>query len=81
MAVEVMIKIAVDVEGHDPIVFTLSESVARALREKLNNIFGPDVVTKTEWHPVYPVVPQPLPEPTTFPWGQPSITCGHLGAK
>ena len=80
MAVEVMIKIAVDVEDHDSIVFTLSESVARALREKLNNIFGPDVVTKIEWHPVYPV-PQPLPEPTTFPWCQPSITCGHLGAK
>ena len=81
MNVEVMIRIEVTPEGHNPTVFNLSEGLARALRAKLNNIFGPDVVTKTEWHPVYPVVPQPLPEPTTFPWGQPSITCGHLGAK
>jgi len=72
MEAETIIKITV---GEDTLEMT--EAEARAVRDKLNSIFGPDERVVREFFP-YPAQPV-SPPPTEFPWGgMPTITCGNL---
>jgi len=80
---ETILKIAVADSAGKEHYLEFTETVARAVREKLNTIFGPDRVTIKEYVAIPQIgglgAPAPAQDPnsTPFPyWHGPTITCG-----